>query len=103
MGLSIPVPGGFSGAVASGVSTPVAIPAGARRCQVLTSGPAFYIANASAVAINPQNATNSATIGTGDIYEFDLIPGPSTVSGSQTHVHVGGNGGTPTVTVTFTT
>ena len=91
----IPGKGGFSGAVADGTSTAVAVPGGAKEFWVLSSGAAWLTVNTSSAPLTALNTTKATPIGAGLYGPFSAMPGYGT------YVHVGGNGGTPTITVTF--
>ncbi len=99
MGRNIPVKGGGQIAAASGTSSVVDTNAtGAARCLVVSSAAALIGdfstlgATSGATALTAANATFLAA---NIEYEFDLF--------SARYIHVAGNGGAATITVTLTT
>jgi hypothetical protein len=98
MNAHLPIAGGGEYAVVAGTSTVIdARMAGSFRvlssAKAFVGDPAQLGETATPVTLTAANAT---AIGLNMLYEFDLLPGKTR------YIHIAGNGGAATVTVTLT-
>lgn len=92
----VPLTGGSVVVTVSGTSTGVAVPKTAKGFWVHASAAAWLTFNTAASAITSLDNTKATPLAGGVLYGPFELP-----VGQGGYVHVGGNGGTPTVTVTF--